>query len=175
MTSLRFGPLDARHRARLAEILTATAVFSPDEIDVALELFDETVEARASGYEFVGVFDAVGRVLGYACYGMTPGTDGTFDLYWIAVHPDAQGSGVGRRLIEEVESRLCAGGGRLLVVETSSREAYALTRRFYEAGGYGEAARIADFYGPADDRLILTKRLTRAVATAAAAHSPPPH
>jgi ribosomal protein S18 acetylase RimI-like enzyme len=197
MASLRFGALDPRHRGRLAEILAATAAFAREEIEVALELFDEAHEGggrRAEGgdgaedvvpppsapcppaaYEFVGAFDDTGTLTGYACYGPTPGTDRTFDLYWIAVHPVAQRVGEGTRLLEEVERRLRTRGARLLVVETSSRDAYAPTRRFYAARGYREAARIGDFYAPADHRVIYTKRLTRAVASPTGAHSPPPH
>lgn len=150
----------------MREILTATAVFRPEEIDVALELFDAATAhappgggAAAADYEVVGAY-ADDALAGYACYGPTPATDRTFDLYWIAMHPDAQGSGGGSRLLAEVEHRLRNRRGRLLVVETSSRDPYRATRRFYEARGYRQAARIRDFYAPADDRVIYTKRLT---------------
>jgi ribosomal protein S18 acetylase RimI-like enzyme len=187
MAHFRFGALDPRHRGRLAEILAATAVFSPDEIGVALELFDETfggerlrqpsrtphVRPPASAYEFLGLFtdDAL---VGYACYGPTPAAEGTFDLYWIAVHPGTQGAGGGSQLLSEVERRLHGGGARLLIAETSSRVAYAPTRRFYDARGYGEAARVADFYAPADDRVIYAKRLADA-ARARVVPSPSTH
>jgi ribosomal protein S18 acetylase RimI-like enzyme len=195
MTHFRFGALDSRHRGRLAEILAATALFSGDEVAVALELFDETFEVGGakwevgadrpqsptshlqpppSSYEFLGVFAEDDTLVGYACYGPTPGTDATFDLYWIAMHPAAQGTGEGGRLLGEVERRLCSRGGRLLVAETSSRTAYEATRRFYDARGYSEAARVADFYAPADDRVIYTKRLAGADA-ALAARSPSTH
>ncbi len=95
---------------------------------------------------------------GYACYGPTPGTVGTFDLYWIAVHPSAQGTGGGRQLLREVEDRVTAEGGRMLIVETSSRADYEGTRRFYDRGGYREGARVRDFYAPQDDRVIYTRR-----------------
>jgi hypothetical protein len=54
-----------------------------------------------------------------------------------------------------------------LLVETSSRPDYENTRAFYARCGYIEAARIKDFYAPADDRIMLTTRLTtqRGVAT----------
>jgi ribosomal protein S18 acetylase RimI-like enzyme len=168
--TFRFGALDSRHRDRLAEILAATGAFNADEVAVALELFDETFE----GYEFLGLFADDDTLVGYACYGPTPGTNGTFDLYWIAVHPAAQGAGEGRRLLGEVERRLRGRGGRLLVGETSSRPAYAPTRRFYVARGYQEAARVADFDAPADDRVIYAKRLARAAAPAAV-RSPSTH
>ena len=110
-------------------------------------------------YEFLGAFDVGDQLLGYACFGPTPSTDGTWDLYWLAVHPAAQGRGAGRALVREVEQILVARQGRLLAVETSSRESYAHSREFYARCGYTEAARVRDFYGPADDRIILTTRL----------------
>jgi ribosomal protein S18 acetylase RimI-like enzyme len=164
--AVEIGPLRPRDRARLAELLIATNAFHADEVDVALSLFD-LAHGRVSGdtaaapadYEFVGAFQA-DRLVGYACFGATPATEGTFDLYWLAVDPAAQGRGIGRALMQQVERALLDRGGRLLVVETSSRADYAHTRRFYARGGYAEAARIRHFYAPADDRIMLTTRLT---------------
>jgi ribosomal protein S18 acetylase RimI-like enzyme len=110
-------------------------------------------------YRFVGAFTHDDALVGYACYGPTPATDRTYDLYWIAVDRTAQRSGAGTRLLAEVERRLAAGGARLLVIETSARADYAATRGFYLARGYAEAARVRDFYAPGDDRVIYTKRL----------------
>jgi ribosomal protein S18 acetylase RimI-like enzyme len=165
---IRLGTLRPRDRARVAELLVSTAAFSPDEIDVALQLFDVTVRAeRAAGaddahvadYEFTGAFDGE-RLLGYACSGPTPATEGTFDLYWLAVDAAAQGKGIGTTLVREVERELRDRGARMLLVETSSRPDYSNTRAFYARCGYREAARIKDFYAPADDRIMLTTRLT---------------
>lgn len=155
MLAVRLGALQRTHRGRLREILDATAVFRPDEVSMALEVFDESVEGD---YEFVGAFDD-DRLVAYACFGATPGTDRTYDLYWIAVHPTAQRHGSGSRLLAEVERLLRERGARLLVVETSSREEYAATRHFYTARGLREVARMRDFYSPADDRVIYTKSL----------------
>ena len=169
---MRLGALQRNHRGRLREILDATAVFRPEEVDVALELFDES-PITPSDYEFVGAFDdAGGELLGYASFGPTPGTDRTYDLYWIATHPAAQGRGVGSRLMVEVERRLRSRDARLLIVETSSRAAYAPTRRFYESRGYTEAARVRGFYAPDDDRVIYTKRLRDRGRTEDAGRSP---
>jgi ribosomal protein S18 acetylase RimI-like enzyme len=140
----------------LREILDATAVFRPDEVTMALELFDEV---GSGDYEFVGAFDD-DSLVAYACFGATPGTDRTFDLYWIAVDPSAQRHGSGSRLLQEVERRLHERGARLLVVETSSRAEYAATREFYRRRGLEEVARMRDFYAPSDDRVIYTKALS---------------
>ena len=165
---IRLGALRPHDRARIAELLVSTSAFSRDEIAVALQLFDASVadgalagadDALIRDYEFVGAFDG-DRLIGYSCVGPTPATDGTFDLYWLAVDPAAQGKGVGRALVREVERDLRSRGARLLLVETSSRPDYENTRAFYARCGYIEAARIKDFYAPADDRIMLTTRLT---------------
>jgi ribosomal protein S18 acetylase RimI-like enzyme len=168
--TFRLGGLHRGHRARIQEILEATNSFRDDEIDVALELFDESLAhatrvpfdpgAGVESYEFIGAFSREGELIGYACYGATPGTDGTYDLYWIAVHPEAQGEGGGSRLLDEVERRLNEREARLLIVETSARTDYESTRRFYERRGYAERARLADFYAYGDDRVIYAKRLS---------------
>ena len=161
---MRLGPLARRDRPRLAELLAATGAFNADEIQVALSLFDVSLapeDASPEDYEFLGAFEeSDGRLVGYACFGATPATDGTYDLYWLAVDPAAQGRGVGMALVRAVEEKLLDRGARLLVVETSSRPDYAGTRRFYARSGYSEAARVRDFYAPADDRIVLTTRLT---------------
>ena len=171
---LRLSPLRAEDRTRVSDVLVATAAFSPEEVSIAVELFDETYGERKTrdafvrDYEFIGAFNDKGFLLGYVCFGPTPSTLGTFDLYWLAVDPAAQGRGAGRALVRRVEQELGMRGARLLVVETSSRSEYSHTREFYARGGYDEAARVRDFYAPADDRIILTTRLTareRGVAT----------
>ena len=102
--SVKLGALNRGHRNRIREILDATAVFRKEEVAVALELFDETFAAgpaRApydpgdgvANYEFVGSFAREGQLVGYVCYGATPGTDRVYDLYWIAMHPAFQGDG----------------------------------------------------------------------------------
>jgi ribosomal protein S18 acetylase RimI-like enzyme len=157
---MHIGQLRPHHRARLAELLVDTGAFHTDEVEVALSLFDlSNATPDPSDYEFVGAFDD-DRLVGYACFGATPATDGTFDLYWLAVDPVVQGRGIGRSLVRAVEEKLIGRGGRLLVVETSSRPDYESTRRFYARSGYTEAARVRDFYAPADDRILLTTRLT---------------
>src|SRR5437868_13757837 len=132
---MRLGALERTHRGRLREILDATSVFRPDEVSIALELFDD---ALSGDYEFIGGFDD-DDLVAYACFGATPGTDRTFDLYWIAIHPTAQRHGDGSRLLAEVEQRLSDRGARLIVVATSSRPQYDATRRAYLARRYREA------------------------------------
>lgn len=166
MAEVLLGAVRPEHRARLEGILVATGAFNDEEVGVALELFDLAVipsnvegSAVTDDYEFIGAFDG-DTLIGYACFGPTPATDGTWDLYWLAVDPGAQGRGVGRMLVRFVERELGRRGARLLVVETSSRADYEATRSFYTRSGYAEAARVKDFYDTNDDRIILTTRLS---------------
>jgi ribosomal protein S18 acetylase RimI-like enzyme len=146
-------------REPIKSLLEATAVFRPEEIEVATELLDHALtKPGQQDYNFI-VAEAGGKVAGYACWGPTPGTRGTWDLYWIATDPSLHGKGAGRRLMAAAENDMARRGGRLCVVETSGLESYEKTRRFYLRGGYALAARIADYYASGDDLCIFTKRL----------------
>jgi ribosomal protein S18 acetylase RimI-like enzyme len=149
--------LSAEHREPLSRILRATGEFDPEEVDVALELIDVTL-SREDTYRFwVDVED--GKVRGYVCYGPTPMTRGTYDLYWICVDPEMKGKGIGKKLIEKVEEELRAEGGRLVRVETAGLDRYVATRTFYDRIGYQEIARIRDFYWPGNDLVIYGRYL----------------
>jgi len=94
-------------------------------VAVALEVFDAAV-AGSPDYEAPAA-EFAGSLAGWICWGPTPCTVGTWDLYWMAVDPGLQGSGVGTALLEEMESRL-RGRARLVVVETAGRPATAVVR-----------------------------------------------
>ena len=158
---LRLGDLAPGHRDRLAEILRGTGAFSEDEVLVGIELFDAAMTSESypePDYSFLGAFTPEDELIGYACYGPTPGTDHVYDLYWIAVHAATHGAGIGTAILTAVERRLQRRRARMLVAETSSRSDYAPTRDFYGRRGYTESARVREFYAPGDDRIIFTKR-----------------
>jgi ribosomal protein S18 acetylase RimI-like enzyme len=156
-------PLRPEDRGRIEEIVKATGNFTPQEIATALEVVDEALAGDPDYLVNVLEVDP-GRVVGYECHGPTPLTDGTWDLYWIAVDPAAQGGGFGRALLQHAEADVKARGGRLLLIETSSQESYGATIRFYERSGYPLMARIKDFYRPGDDKLIFGRSLRGAEA-----------
>jgi len=139
------------------DITESTGFFYAEEVATAVELVDERLaKGPASGYSFVFAEEA-GRTLGYACFGPIACTKASFDLYWIAVHADARGKGLGTILLDESERLIRASGGGRVYIETSSRPQYEPTRAFYLARGYREEARLADFYGPGDAKVIYVK------------------
>ena len=156
---MKTRPMEPRDRNRILAIVTATGSFTPVEIEIAMEVVDEGLAEPERDYFLFVAEDEGGRVTGYECHGPTPLTDGTYDLYWIAVDPEAQGGGYGRALLQLAEADVLRRGGRLLLIETSSQESYGATIRFYEKSGYPLVARIPGFYRPGDDKLIFAKDL----------------
>ncbi|WP_233166606.1 GNAT family N-acetyltransferase [Archangium sp. Cb G35] len=125
---------------------------------VAIELVDLALQPNNPDYKIL-VADRDGTLVGYICYGPTPMTEGTYDLYWIASDPAVRGQGVGASLISGMEADLRRIQARIIRVETSATEAYGPTRGFYASMKYTEEARIRDFYKAGDDLIILTKRV----------------
>lgn len=142
-------------------LLESTGFFNPEELEVAMELVDDRLaNGEASHYRFL-VAELDGAVAGYACWGPIPGTAQAADLYWIAVHREAQGHGVGRALLAEAERWMAASGRLRVYVETAGRVQYAPTRTFYLACGYRVAAELEDFYSPGDAKLLFLRVLDR--------------
>lgn len=148
--------LTAADRGRVEAISRAVGVFKDDEIPVALEVFDAAV-AGSPDYTALGA-EHDGRLAGWICWGPTPCTLRTYDLYWMAVDRAVHGAGIGTALLHAMERRL-AGQARLIVVETSGRLDYVPTRAFYEARGYQAVSRVPDFYAPGDDQVVYTKSM----------------
>jgi len=147
-------------------LVAATGAFNSEEIGVAVELVEaHLANGEVSGYHFVFA-EVDARLAGYACFGPVSGTDGRFDLYWVAVDPAEQRTGLGRRLMERAEDGCRALGARRVYVETSSTLRYEGTRRFYRSVGYRKVADIPDFYRDGDSKVILEKILAGAAPAA---------
>jgi ribosomal protein S18 acetylase RimI-like enzyme len=156
---LEIASLRHVHRGAVERLLSDTGFFRPAEIVIALEVIDSYLATPDRDYFALGAFTLGGELVGYVCYGPTPCTIGTYDLYWIAVAPAAQNGGVGTQLLQEVERRLARADARLVIIETSSQPSYERTRQFYLRRGYEVAARVQDFYADGDDRVIFAKRI----------------
>ena len=98
-------------------------------------------------------------MLGYVCFGATPMTATTYDVYWIVVDAAARGQGIGRALLGEAERQLAARGARTIRIETSSLEGEGGAVRFYERAGYRRVGLMEGFYRPGDGLVSLAKTL----------------
>lgn len=146
-------------RAEVQALLLGTAAFHAHEVDVAMELIDIalTNPEQQDYHPYVLLDDGV--IVAYACFGKNPMTRSTYDLYWIATKAAQMRHGHGRTLFAVVESEIKNRGGRLLIIETSSKETYRGTADFYARIGCELTARVPDFYDEGDDQLIYCKRL----------------
>lgn len=151
--------MSAKDKSALMRILRHTPEFKPHEVAVAEEVIDDYLhDPQGTGYHAL-VADGGRQVAGYICYGPTPCTVGTWDIYWMVVAGEKRGQGIGGALTREAEEAIRQAHGRLILVETSSSPIYENTRNFYLSQGYEFIGRIPDFYAPGDDLLIMQKRL----------------
>jgi acetoin utilization deacetylase AcuC-like enzyme/N-acetylglutamate synthase-like GNAT family acetyltransferase len=149
----------AQDPEKIAQLVAATGFFTPTEIGVAVELVREYLSKGAeSGYQFLFA-EHSNRLAGYSCYGQAPMTVSSWDLYWIAVHPEFQAKKLGRSLLKETENKIRKQGGKRLFVETSMKPQYHSTRVFYEHNGFKLESLLEDYYAPGDAKAIYSKTL----------------
>lgn len=146
-------------RASVLGLLEKTGFFRPDELKIAAEVYDEAIAAGSDGDYQSFVAFKVQETIGWICFGPTPCTLGTYDIYWLGVDPNCQKAGVGRSLVQYACQQIKNRTGRLVVVDTSGSRRYEPSRCFYEKLGFVRAAQIADFYAIGDDKVIYIKRL----------------
>ena len=159
---------------RVRSLVASTGMFSSAEVDIAVELVTERLsKGIRSGYQFV-LAERGARLVAYACYGQIEGTQGSFDLYWIVVAPEEQGRGLGTHVYARAEIVMRKAGAKHIYADTSSSDRYAATRGFYQRMGFVEEARLSDFYGPGDGKVIYVKELG-AGAPQAGEIRPEPH
>ena len=144
--------------ASLIRICAQSGLFTDDE----LAGFSAQIEGDAESGNLAEQWRVVGSdtLQAAALFGPEQMADGVWNLWFIAVLPELRGTKLGRTLLSTVEEVVRDQGGRILIVETSSQASFTATRRFYTARGYEEEARIRDWYGDGDAKVIFRKRLT---------------
>jgi GNAT superfamily N-acetyltransferase len=155
------SPLPADREALTALVAPPTgSPFRPEEASCALELLEAVLSpSEGNTYEALLLVDDRDRPVAYACFGQTPMTDATYDLYWMITEAALRGKGLGGQLLAALEEDLRGRAARTVRIETSSLEGQGGARRFYERSGYAVVGLIPDFYRPGDDLVTLAKRL----------------
>ncbi len=144
---------------RVRALVASTGFFNPVEVEVATDLVTERLtKGVRSGYHFV-LAERGSSLVAYACYGPIEGTQGSFELYWIAVAPEEQKRGLGAEVYARAEAAMRKAGAKSIYTDTSSSDRYAGTRGFYRRMGFREEARLPDFYAPGDGKIIYVKPL----------------
>lgn len=158
--SLEVRPTRAEDREAIGRLAREAGLFTQEEIDTVFELFDAAQSDPRSGYNFLSA-QWSDDLVGFACWGPTPLTEGAYDLYWICADSAKRRRGIGRALFARVEHEVREERGRLITIWTSSTSAYVPANDFYRRVGCDLVARIDDFYRPGDDLLVWVRRLDR--------------
>ncbi len=146
---------EAVDSAALEAVVDETQLFPPEVLRDLLANHFEQIDRSAIWLTAV----LEDKVVGF-CYAVPEKlTDGTWNMLAIAVLPARQGQGVGAGIVKKLESYLREQSQRILIADTSGTEHFAQTRKFYKKLGYGETARIRDFWGHGDDKVIFWKAL----------------
>lgn len=145
----------------IKQIAVDTNMFASDEVDAFDEMLGGFVDGSPDGHAWV-VGELDGRVVGAAYYAPEPFGDRVWNLHFLAADPSTQGAGVGSALLRDAEAAIRALGpeaARVMIIETSSTDQYARTRDFYIHHDFVEEARIREFYGPGDHKVVFWKSL----------------
>jgi ribosomal protein S18 acetylase RimI-like enzyme len=161
---MRIRKLAPPDRDEIASLVRSSGTFNDEEAAVAMELVDLALARPEGDYLVLVCDDEAGVLAGYLCYGRTPMTEATYDLYWVATRVGLRGRGVGTRLVVAMEAEVEARGGKIVRIETSQLGEYDAARAFYARMAYHEVGRIRDFYRTGDDLITLAKRLDSASA-----------
>lgn len=148
-------PIKYEDLPALKEVIEANELFPSDMLDEMTS--DYFSNENSSDYWFT--YDK-GKPVALAYCAPERMSEGTWNLYLIAVHPDYQKLGYGTSILYYIEEKLAHLGERILLVETSSLESFKGTREFYQKRGYEKEARIREFYQAGEDKIVFRKSLT---------------
>jgi ribosomal protein S18 acetylase RimI-like enzyme len=151
-----------------ADVIRRLAVdnglFAPEDRGEFGEMLTGYLTGSLAQHSWI-VLDDAGTVIGAAFYAPEPFRDRVWNLFFIAVDAAQHGAGAGSALVEHVEAKLRSMGekaARVLIVETLSLDGFEQARRFYSKLGFDEEARVREFYGPGDDKVVFWKGLVTA-------------
>lgn len=153
MQNLPIRPVTAEDIPHLKTVVTATEMFPAEMLDDMIAPF------LAGQDQSIWLTGAAGEPSFVAYCAPEQMTEGTWNLYLIAVNPGLQSKGYGRQVMNYLERHLAAQGERVLLVETSGLPEFERTRAFYHQCGYTEEARIREFYAAGEDKVVFWKSL----------------
>lgn len=157
---IKIRPVLKSERNQMLDLFNSITLFKRDEVDVIVELLDIYLDKL--GKENVVndyLFFVTENFSSFICFGPTPMTIGTYDLYWLGTNPHFEKQGLAKALVNFMVNFLKERGSHLIRVETSSQDSYGGTVAFYNRLKFFEEARIKDFYKVGDDLIIYTYRV----------------
>jgi ribosomal protein S18 acetylase RimI-like enzyme len=142
----------------LIAVAEASGLFDPNQTDSLAQMLDKHFSDKDETQD-IWLTDYDNEPVGIAYIAPERMTEGTWNLYLIAVHPDRQKQGRGKALLSYVEQMLMERGERILLVETAGTDDFEYVREFYRKNGYEQEARIREFYTAGIDKIVFRKAL----------------
>ncbi|MBW4444055.1 MAG: GNAT family N-acetyltransferase [Plectolyngbya sp. WJT66-NPBG17] len=142
----------------LLDLAEATGLFESNQVEELAQMLSQHFSSETDSQD-IWFTDYEDEPVGVAYVAPERMTEGTWNLYLIAIHPNCQKQGRGATLLGHIEQILAERGERVLLVETSGLEDFEYVRAFYRKNGYDEEARIREFYRAGDDKIIFRKAL----------------
>ncbi|MBN1263210.1 MAG: GNAT family N-acetyltransferase [Candidatus Pacebacteria bacterium] len=130
-------------------------LFTKAELKILRE--DLKTGDNKSHFKFVAVDKE--QVVGFISLATCYATDYSWQVNWLAVHPDFQRLGVGRLLINFLFQKAKKLGLKRLFVETCSCQGEKPARLFYQKHGFKKIARLPDFYARKHSKVIYLKNI----------------
>lgn len=156
MNQINIRPIKLEDIPDLKDIIQTSGLFPAELLDdMTSDYFNNPGETT----DIWLTLTVDGKPIGIAYCAPERLTDGTYNLYLIAIHSTQQGKGLGKQFLQYIESLLEVKGNRKLLVETSGLPEFHLTRKFYDQCNYQREAMIKDFYREGDDKIIFSKKL----------------
>ncbi|EPM7999735.1 GNAT family N-acetyltransferase [Vibrio vulnificus] len=146
--------LQLADKEKMLELVNKTQMFEAEEVSFIADTF----EAESSEAIWFGKFDDE-LMIGVAYCVPMEMTNATWNVLMLLVDPEHHRSGIGRALMQLMESTLIKQGQRLLIVETSSTDDFQTARSFYSAIGYAQQGAIEHYYDDNDHKITFIKRL----------------
>lgn len=146
----------------IKSLAVESGLFSTEEVGFLDEPLEGFFNGHLADHQWLVYHGPDGAVIAAAYVAPESFADRMWNLYFIAVSPTAQDTGAGTALISHIEQMLGDMGeakARTLIVETSSTDQFERTRAFYTRRGFVEEARIRQFYGPEEDKVVFWKSL----------------
>jgi GNAT superfamily N-acetyltransferase len=128
MTMIRLSTLD--DTTALIALAAASGLFEPSQTEDLAQMLDRHFSSENQTQD-IWLTDYDNEPVGMAYIAPERMTEGTWNLYLIAVHPDRQKQGRGKALLSYVEQMLIERGERILLVETAETDDFAYVRDSY--------------------------------------------
>lgn len=153
-------PITSDDREDIISLIKAVGLFESDEVIEIAGMLSEHLSDSSNNRDLWFTENGEGKLVSVAYVAPERMTEGTWNLYLIAVHPNYQKQGHGVALLHHIEQTLAIQGARVLLVETMSLDEFSYVRAFYNKNGFVEEARIREFYAAGADKVIFWKALS---------------